>query len=253
MKPAAASQAQTGGATGISAILLARGGSKRIPGKNAKLFRGRPLLAWPAQAALDWQQFDRVLISTDCPKIENMALEMGLQSLGLRSEQAASDTATTTQALMECLDLLAQQGPLPEYICAIYASAAFLTPAQLDAARAQLQQERFDLVFPVVRFSHPIWRALQRDPAGLTRFVWPEHASTRTQDLPAAFHDAGQFYFFRTDTLLQTGSLMGGRTGTLELPETHCHDIDNLVDWELAETKHAHRAAEQEHSAQVPR
>lgn len=228
--------------TGMSAILLARGGSKRIPRKNAKLFRGRPLLAWPAQAALDWGQFDRVLISTDCPDIESLARDVGVQSLGLRSPQAASDTATTTQALLECLDGLARQGPLPEYLCAIYASAAFLTPAHLDAALVALQQGDVDLVFPVIRFSHPIWRALQRDEAGLTCFVWPEHASTRSQDLPVAFHDAGQFYFFRTQTLVETGSLMGGRTATLEVPETQCHDIDNLVDWELAEIKHAHRA-----------
>ena len=239
----ASPKAEFNPSTGMSAILLARGGSKRIPRKNAKLFRGRPLLTWPAQAALDWGQFDRVLISTDCPDIEALALDVGLQSLGLRSSQAASDKATTTQALLECLDGLAQQGPLPEYLCAIYASAAFVTPDQLGAALTQLRQGHVDLVFPVIRFSHPIWRALERDEAGLTSFVWPEHASTRSQDLPVAFHDAGQFYFFRTQTLLETGSLMGGRTATLEVPETQCHDIDNLVDWELAEIKHEHRAA----------
>lgn len=227
----------------MSAIVLARGGSKRIPRKNAKLFRGRPLLAWPAKAAMDWGKFDRVYISTDCPEIEALGCEMGLHSLGLRSAQAASDNATTTQALIECMTALSQQGNLPTYLCAIYASAAFLTPAHLTLGLEPLQQDKTDLVFPVVRFSHPIWRAMKRDEAGLTSFVWPEHASTRSQDLPVAFHDAGQFYFFRTQTLLETGSLMGGRTATLEVPETQCHDIDNLVDWELAEIKHEHRAA----------
>jgi N-acylneuraminate cytidylyltransferase len=226
-----------------SAVVLARGGSKRIPRKNAKPFRGRPLLCWPAQAALDWGQFDQVWISTDCPEIEALALDLGLQTLGLRSPQAASDSASTTQALTECVQTLARLGPLPEHLCAIYASAAFLTPSLLSAAAAKLNEGPFDLVFPVIRYSHPIWRALERDGAGQTAFVWPEHALSRTQDLPVAYHDAGQFYFFRTRTLLETGSLMGGRTATLELPETQCHDIDSLIDWEVAELKHERLAA----------
>jgi len=230
----------------LAAIVLARGGSQRIPRKNARPFRGRPLIAWPTTAARDWGRFEKVWVSTDCPDIEALAMGLGAESLGLRSSEAASHTASTNQALKECLERLAERGPLPDAVCCLYGSAAFVTPVHLQAALDTLVAGPFDLVFPVLRFGYPIWRALARDEAGQTGFVWPEHALTRSQDLPAAFHDAGQFYLFRPQVLLQTGALTGGRTGSIELPETHCHDIDNLVDWEMAEIKHARLTAGQE-------
>lgn len=221
------------------AIILARGGSKRIPKKNLHSFRGRPLLAWAAEAALGWSGFDQVIISTDCPEIEAYAYSLGAISLGLRSAEAASDTASTNDAVLDALQRMAQGGTMPQYACAMYATAVFIEPWQLQTAQDMLDQQHFDLVFPVVRFSYPIWRALHRGAQGETGFLWPEHSQTRSQDLPATFHDAGQFYFFRTRTLLETGSLTGGRTGSFELPETHCHDIDHLVDLQMAEIKHA--------------
>jgi N-acylneuraminate cytidylyltransferase len=222
------------------AIILARGGSKRIPRKNLREFRGRPLLAWPVKAALEWSGFQRVFVSTDCLETERLACAVGAESLGLRSAGAASDTAGTNEAVLECLQRIRSSGHTPRYACAIYATAAFVQPSFFMTARNMLEEGNLDLVFPAVRFSYPIWRALRRDEhGGTTSFIWPNYAETRSQDLPAAFHDAGQFYFFRTESLLNTGKLTSGRTATFEVPETHCHDIDNPVDFEMAEIKHA--------------
>ncbi|MBM3363070.1 MAG: acylneuraminate cytidylyltransferase family protein [Betaproteobacteria bacterium] len=222
------------------AIVLARGGSKRIPGKNLRTFRGQPLLAWPIKAALAWPGFTRVFISTDCPETESLACGLGAQSLGLRSAVASSDTAGTNEAVLECLQRIGASGPTPRYACALYATAAFVQSNHFLTASTMLEEADFDLVFPVVRFSYPIWRALSEDrPGGTTSFIWPEYAETRSQDLPPALHDAGQFYFFRTENFLNTGKLTSGRTGTFEVPETHCHDIDNPIDLEVAEIKHS--------------
>lgn len=223
---------------GISAVLLARGGSKRIPRKNIQPFRGRPLLGWPLAAAREWGRFERIIISTDCAQIETSAVALGAETLGLRDAGTATDTATTTEALQEVLGRLQVMGHEPEWLCCLYGSAAFVTSSLLEDAYAKLQAG-WDTVFPVIRFSHPIWRALRRDDDGTTGFIWPENAATRTQDLPVSYHDAGQFYMFRTSVLKHTGSILGGRTATIELPEHACHDIDSLTDLAVAEIKHA--------------
>lgn len=223
----------------IAAIILARAGSKRIPKKNIKSFRGQPLLAWPTRAALAWGQFDRVLISTDSEDIAALAASLGAENPGLRPAATASDTATTSEALLECAHRLQQEDRLPDYLCCIYGSSAFIDSMMLSAAFDKLRNEHFDTVFPVVRFSYPIWRSLQRSAEGETTFVWPEHTQTRSQDLPVAYHDAGQFYIVRSTMLLKTGSILGGRTGSIELAESQCHDIDTFSDWEIAEIKHS--------------
>jgi pseudaminic acid cytidylyltransferase len=222
------------------AIILARGGSKRIPRKNLHEFRGQPLLAWPIKAALSWPGFKRVFVSTDCLETEGLACALGAESLGLRSAFTSSDTAGTNEAVLECLQRVRASGPTPHYACAIYATAAFAQPNHFLTAHNMLEEANLDLVFPVVRFSYPIWRALSEPQSeGATSFIWPEYAEIRSQDLPSAFHDAGQFYFFRTEKFLTTGKLTSGRTGTFEVPETHCHDIDNPIDLEVAEIKHS--------------
>lgn len=223
----------------IAAIILARGGSKRIPDKNIRQFRGRPLLAWPIEAALSWGEFDSVVISTDSMKIADIACSLGAKNLGLRSEVGASDNATTAEGILETIEMIKYSGANPKYICCIYGSAAFVTPAMLRSCYKKIIEENFDTVFPVLNFSYPIWRAMQRDESGATNFIWPENALARSQDIRPAFHDAGQFYIVKTEMLIKTRSLLGGKTGSIEIAETDCHDIDTLIDWEIAEIKHS--------------
>jgi pseudaminic acid cytidylyltransferase len=225
----------------VTAIILARAGSKRIPHKNTRSFRGKPLLAWPTRAALAWGQFDRVLISTDSEDIAALAASLGAEHTGLRKDTTASDTATTSEALLECAHRLQKEDRLPDYLCCIYGSAAFIDSTMLWTAFDKLKNENFDTVFPVVRFAYPIWRSLRRSSEGETTFIWPEHTQSRSQDLPVAYHDAGQFYIVRSAMLLKTGSIIGGRTGSIELAESECHDIDTFSDWEIAEMKHSLR------------
>lgn len=227
----------TGTPTAV-AIIPARGGSKRIPRKNIRLFRGLPMLAWSIDAALASGDFDTVMVSTDDPQIAEVARALGADVPFLRSAAAADDHATTSQVLLEVLDQYAEVGVHFDLACCLYPTAPFVRPRDLSDGRAQLLGSRFDVIMPVAAFSYPIWRSLQRGDDGCIALNFPENLNARSQDLPVAYHDAGQWYWFRTEAFVRDHVLMGANTGSIILPAMQVQDIDTEEDWALAELKH---------------
>lgn len=219
------------------AIIPARGGSKRIPRKNIKDFLGKPIIAYSIRTALESGLFDEVMVSTDDAEIAEVATKLGANVPFLRSEAASDDFATTAAVLTEVLYNYKAIGKQFAFGCCIYPTAPLLKASALKEAYQQLQNENIDTVFPVLKYSYPIWRSLKIE-AGKVGLNWPEHLNSRSQDLPAAYHDAGQFYWFKTDRLLNTGKLFTDNSGAIELDELEVQDIDNETDWKLAELKY---------------
>lgn len=219
------------------AIITARGGSKRIPGKNIRPFCGRPMLAYPVEAALESGLFDEVMVSTDSPEIAETARAAGAQVPFLRSRENAGDFATTAEVLLEVLDAYRERGESFEEVCCLYPTAPFVTAGKLQQAAALLTESGADSVVPVVRYSFPPQRAFVIR-GGLTVMKHPEHAGTRSQDLEPYFHDCGQFYLLRTEQFLKKRQIFTDRTVSIEIPELEVQDIDNETDWELAELKY---------------
>ena len=217
-------------------IIPARGGSKRIPRKNIRLFLGMPIIAYSIRAAQQSGLFDAVMVSTDDAEIAEVATQYGAEVPFLRSAETATDYATTAAVLTEVLRTYAGRGQFFDRVCCLYATAPFVTANTLQAAFDKLESGGFDTVFPVVRFGFPVQRAVVFQPDKLA-WLQPEHALTRSQDLPPAFHDAGQFYVFNVPRFLETGQLLTPNTGGLEIPELEAQDIDTLIDWQLAELK----------------
>lgn len=219
-------------------IIPARGGSKRIHRKNLRAFRGTPMIAWSIRAARESRLFDELLVSTDDPDIADLADSLGAWVPFRRSDATASDHATTASVLVECIDRLRRQGKVYHAVCNLYATAPFTTEVDLRNGLQQLVFGGFDAVLPVARFAYPIWRSLTRDPNGSVTMNWPEHRDTRSQDLPEAYHDAGQWCWFRPSALYRNGSLLSGNTGSVLLPDERVQDIDTEDDWVVAERKH---------------
>lgn len=219
-------------------IITARGGSKRIPRKNILPFRGRPMLEWSVSAALESGAFDTVMVSTDDDEIADLALSAGAEIPFRRSAKTADDYATTADVLLEVLRRYQEEGRSFELACCLYPTAPFATAEDLRDGRRRLEERGFDVILPVAEFSYPIWRSLNRDAAGRVRMNFPENLNARSQDLPPAFHDAGQWYWFRTAPFLSTGVLLGENTGSVLLPASKVQDIDTEEDWAMAELKH---------------
>ncbi|NHM06457.1 pseudaminic acid cytidylyltransferase [Flavobacterium sp. CYK-4] len=220
------------------AIIPARGGSKRIPRKNTKLFFGKPIVAYSIQAAINSGLYDEVMVSTDDEEIAAIARQYGAQVPFMRSDENSNDFATTVDVLLEVLDWYASQGQEFHQGTCIYACAPFVSSRLLTDSFALLEKENGDCVFPSLAYSHPIQRALKVASNGKIELFDPLSSNTRTQDLERAYFDAGMFYTFDVSKLKQTKSLRTQNTFTIEVDDLLAQDIDNENDWKLAEMKY---------------
>lgn len=219
------------------AIITARGGSKRIPHKNSKDFCGKPILAYSIEAAQNAGLFDEVMVSTDDHQIAHIARQYGAKVPFYRSERNADDFATTNDVLLEVLATYAERGETFDIACCLYPTAPFVTAKRLQEAVETLVQSDADTLIPVVPFSYPIQRAMVLRDQRLV-FEQPQFLDSRSQDLEPHFHDAGQFYVFRTKAFLQQQKLMVGQILPMVLSPLEVQDIDNETDWALAELKY---------------
>lgn len=221
-----------------AAIITARGGSKRIPRKNIKSFCGKPILAYSIEEALKSGVFAKVMVSTDDEEIAEIARRYGAEVPFMRSGETANDFATTTDVILEVLDAYEKEGEYFDIACGIYPTAPFLTAERFREAVSLLQEKEADSVIPVVRYGFPPQRSVVMED-GLIRFKWPEHMSTRSQDLEPFYHDAGQFYCLRTTSFREQKRLWMTKTAPIVLSELEVQDIDNEDDWKIAELKYA--------------
>lgn len=222
------------------AIITARGGSKRIPGKNIRPFLGKPALAWPVEAALKSACFSEVMVSTDDEAIAATALAHGAALPFMRSSETANDHATLADVVKEVLANYAAQGKTFDSVCCMLATAFSITSKYLQEAFALLEDTDTDGVMPVVRFGFPIQRALYMNERHQVGFMHPEHRLTRSQDLEPAFHDSGQFYLLKTAAFASQGRIIADRMRGMELPWYAAVDIDEESDWQRAEALLSH-------------
>jgi len=219
------------------AIITARGGSKRIPRKNIKEFCGKPILAYSIEAALKSGIFDTVMVSTDDFEIAGIAREYGAEVPFFRGEETSGDYATTNDVLLEVLEEYRWRGSSFELAGCIYPTAPFVTADKLKAAAESLLTSDADTLIPVTAFSYPLQRALLIREGRLV-FEYPQYLDSRSQDLEPHYHDAGQFYLFRTAAFLKNKRLMTGNILPYVLSDLEVQDIDNQTDWEIAQIKY---------------
>lgn len=217
------------------AIIPARGGSKRIPRKNIRLFAGRPIIAYSIAAARASGLFDEVIVSTDDDEIAEIAQQHGAAVPFRRPPDLADDHATTVVVIRHALEWFAGNGRDIDLACCIYATAPFLRAADLGDGLAKLLDSGRSFAFSVTAFEFPIQRALRLRPDGALDAFAPEHANTRSQDLEPAYHDAGQFYWGRAAAFREGRVLFSPESVPVILPRYLVHDIDTEEDWVRAE------------------
>ena len=219
------------------AIIPARGGSKRIPRKNIKNFLGKPIIGYAIEAAINSKLFDRIIVSTEDQEIANIAKSFGAEVPFLRSTENSSDFATTAAVIEEVIDQLETNKQIFDIICCIYPTAPFVTASTLINSFAKFKEFDGDSLFPVCKFGVPPQRALVRKLNTVT-MQNPQHENTRSQDLEPLYHDAGQFYWVKSRSFMTEKTLYTKNSVFYEVDELLTQDIDNPVDWQLAELKY---------------
>ena len=198
---------------------------------------GKPIMAYSIGAALESGLFDEVMVSTDDDEIAQVARQYGAQVPFMRSAETANDYASTADVLTEVLDRYLAEGKSFESFCCLYSTAPFVTAEKLQGAY-RLMTGEVDATFTVVEYSYPIQRSLKVSRDGFVEMNFPEHRSSRSQDLEKTYHDAGQFYFVKTQAFLNERTLWCRRTAPFVLSELEVQDLDTETDWKLAEMKY---------------
>lgn len=217
------------------AVIPARGGSKRIPRKNIKLFCGKPMIAWSIEAALQSSCFDQIVVSTDDAEIAEVARQYGAQVPFMRPIELADDHTGTTAVIAHGVDWFAAQSQMPAQVCCLYATAPFVSADDLRRGLAVLTETGSDYAFSVTSYAFPIQRAIRINPVGRIEMFSAEHFNERSQDLEEAYHDAGQFYWGRADAWQQRRIIFSPAAVPVMLPRHRVQDIDTPEDWTRAE------------------
>jgi len=221
------------------AIIPDRGGSKRIPKKNIRLFCGKPIISYSIEIAQRCNCFDEVMVSTDSEEIAEIACQYGAKVPFMRSPETSNDYAGLVEVINEVYTEYLKRGRKFITLCCLLPTVPFVRTDRILRGRDLLAKENFDSVLSVTRFSYPIWRALERnDGSTAVKMIWPENYPKRSQDFSPVYHDAGRFYWINPDQCLPKKRLYTDKTGSIEVPESEVQDIDTDEDWKISEFKH---------------
>jgi pseudaminic acid cytidylyltransferase len=217
------------------AVIPARGGSKRIPRKNIRIFCGKPIIAYSISAAHETGLFDHIVVSTDDEEIASVAREFGATTPFIRPKEIADDFTGTNAVVKHAVGWFAEQGHEVAHACCVYATAPLIQPRFIRQGHDALTGSDAAFAFSVTDYAFPIQRAVRLTADGRVDALYPEHRLTRSQDLEPAYHDAGQFYWGTARAFLDDVPLFSPRSIGVLLPRTLVQDIDTPEDWELAE------------------
>jgi N-acylneuraminate cytidylyltransferase len=217
------------------AVIPARGGSKRIPRKNIKYFCGKPMIAWSIEVAQASGLFDHIIVSTDDAEIAAVAKQWGAEVPFMRPFELSNDYAGATEVIAHATQWAADQGFDLEAVCCIYATAPFVQVPDLKQGWEALNTGAWDYAFAATDFAAPIFRSFKQTPEGGVEMFFPEQFATRSQDLPSALHDAGQFYWGRPSAWLEGKRVFDHNSRLIIIPRWRVQDIDTPDDWRRAE------------------
>lgn len=197
------------------------------------------MIEWPLEVAIASGLFAQVIVSTDSEEVAAVARAAGASVPFLRPRSLSDDHASTASVVQHAVEWLDESGASPQQVCCLYPTAAFVRVEDLAGARDALTAGERDYVLAVTEYAHPIQRALTEGPAGLLEPLSIGDVPIRTQDLPVALHDAGQFCWGWADAYRELRPVFGGRTTGWRFPRWRGIDIDTPEDWQYAERLHA--------------
>lgn len=217
------------------AIIPARGGSKRIPRKNIKLFLGKPIIVYSIEAVISSGLFDYVVVSTDDEEIAEIAKSYGASVPFMRPKELSDDFVGTSPVVKHAIKWFIDRGFPISHACCIYATAPFVRSKDIIDAYRQLKSSGKSYAFSVTSFAYPIRRSFRITAEGAIEPIFPEYIPARSQDIEEAYHDAGQFYFGTVRAWMNDVDAFSAASVPVVLPRYRVQDIDTLEDWMMAE------------------
>jgi len=220
---------------GNLAIIPARGGSKRIPRKNIRLFHGKPAIGYAIELAISSGLFDDVYVSTDDVEIRDISMSYGARVPWLRDETLSNDHTSTIDVIADAVTRIKLERGTPDKVCCIYPVTPLLQVKYLERGLRLLEREKWDFVFSGIKNAKSPDRYFSLDENNALLFQKNPIEQVRTQDLPVTYHDAGQFYWGHESIWRSKHPIFSKSSTIIEIPSTEAVDIDTIQDWEYAE------------------
>ncbi len=230
----------------VWAIIPARGGSKKVPGKNIRPLAGKPMIAWSIEAARQVPAISRVIVSTDCEKIAAVAREHGAEVPFLRPAEFAQDNTTDWPVFHHVLEFFRLRGEaLPDIIVHLRPTAPLRRAEHIQRClEIFLQHPEADSIRTVRRVSEQPYKMwvfandqLTLRPLMPDSRIEQEMFNQPRQALPPAWVQNGSVDIMRTSTILEKKSMSGSRILGMEMSEEDSVNVDTETDFQLAEMR----------------
>jgi CMP-N,N'-diacetyllegionaminic acid synthase len=221
----------------ITAVIPARGGSKRLPGKNIKLLCGKPLIAWTIETAKASTYIDSVIVSTDDIEIKEISEKFGAEVPFIRPDYLSHDTASSFDVIKHAIEFL-NIDKSKHLIVLLQPTSPLRTVAELNQALEFFLKKTADGVVSISETEHsPMWSNTLPNDGCMSNFIRPEVQGKRSQDLPKFFRLNGSIYIYETLTLLEQAKIFfDENVYGFETSLDTAVDIDTALDFLVAET-----------------
>ena len=219
----------------VLVIIPARGGSKRIPGKNIKKINGKSMITWPLIELKKSICKKNILVSTDDIKIVQEVKKLDIEVPFMRPKKISGDKSTTLDVAKHALSWYEKKNDRIKYVLIVYPTSVFFKNSNLvDAYKHMKKNKNCSVLFSAAKYTHPIQRSFSIKKKKL-KMLYTKSLSHRTQDLETFFHDVGQFYFCRSEIIRSGKKIINESAEFILFPKYQCIDIDDLDDFKLAE------------------
>lgn len=218
------------------ALIPARAGSKRLPGKNTRPLGGRPLIAWSIEAALAARSVTRIIVSTDSKDIADIACRCGAEIPFIRPQHLGGDTTTSRDVMRHALDWLKEsEGDMPTWLILLQPTSPFRTADDIDTIMGEMKGSGADSGLSVTEAIAPQLTMI-RDASGALQYLSDANNQLlRRQEMRDYYRADGALYVVRPETFIQRDTLLGHSPYGYLMPKLHSLDIDTADDMELAE------------------
>lgn len=217
----------------IIAVIPARAGSKRIPGKNHKNFCGRPIITYPIRILEETEIISRIIVSTDSPEIIQLLENGSTVEVFERSNHFAGDEISTLDAIKEYIQ--ASQLKEDDLLLCTYPCTPMLNKALVEELIETYDADIANFAILGVRVDSRIARLLKRDGDGVASMILADFVNVKSQELPTLYQDAGQMYLGTVKNWISATGILNSKVQILEVDPTNFVDIDSEEDWEKAE------------------
>lgn len=217
----------------VLAIIPARGGSKRLPGKNIKQLGDKPLIAWTIEAAKKSRFINRIVVSTDSNEIAEVSKKYGAEVPFIRPAELASDTASTMDVIFHCIDFLKSKNEVYDFVVLLQPTSPLRNAKDIENA-FQLLSSETKAVVSVCETKHPpFWSNILPNDLSMKDFIRPAVRNKRSQDFPIYYRLNGALYISDVEYLTNNNGFMGESTKAFIMPQNRSVDIDSEIDFEL--------------------